>query len=158
MGRLASGTLLFAFPWRWTGESAVLVRSFVLNPRLDFPHFFRVCLQDKYIVLGPGDNLGRLAKQNGTTVADIAKWNGVRDTRQLGVGVRLIVAKGLPALNCDPFDAHPPACLPFNTHLENTQQTPTTHRSKSTIASFSTAPSLMFRSFLSRISEVNRRW
>lgn len=45
-------------------------------------------------MLGPGDNLGRLAKQNGTTVADIAKWNGVRDTRQLGVGVRLIVAKG----------------------------------------------------------------
>lgn len=45
-------------------------------------------------MLGPGDNLGRLAKQNGTTVADIARWNGVRDTRQLGVGVRLIVAKG----------------------------------------------------------------
>ncbi|CAM9278412.1 unnamed protein product, partial [Ectocarpus fasciculatus] len=36
----------------------------------------------------------RLAKQNNTTVADIAKWNGVRDARQLGVGVRLIVAKG----------------------------------------------------------------
>lgn len=54
--------------------------------------------QDKYAVLGPGDNLGRLAKQNGTTVADIAKWNGVRDTRQLGVGVRLIVAKGLPVV------------------------------------------------------------
>eukprot|EP00903_Cladosiphon_okamuranus_P006314 g6190.t1 len=51
---------------------------------------------DKYAVLGPGDNLGRLAKENGTTVADIAKWNGVRDTRQLGVGVRLIVAKGNP--------------------------------------------------------------
>ncbi|CAM9114367.1 unnamed protein product [Scytosiphon promiscuus] len=52
--------------------------------------------QDKYAVLGPGENLGRLAKQNNTTVADIAKWNGVRDTRQLGVGVRLIVAKGNP--------------------------------------------------------------
>lgn len=45
-------------------------------------------------MLGPGDNLGRVAKQHGTTVADIAKWNGVRDTRKLGVGVRLIVAKG----------------------------------------------------------------
>lgn len=55
-------------------------------------------LQDKYAVLGPGDNLGRLAKENGTTVADITKWNGVRDTRQLGVGVRLIVAKGLFAV------------------------------------------------------------
>lgn len=53
-------------------------------------------VQDKYVVLGPGDNLGKLAKDNGTTVADIAKWNGVRDTRQLGVGVRLIVAKGSP--------------------------------------------------------------
>ncbi|CAN0079350.1 unnamed protein product [Ectocarpus sp. 12 AP-2014] len=52
--------------------------------------------QDKYAVLGPGDNLSRLAKQNNTTVADIAKWNGVRDARQLGVGVRLIVAKGNP--------------------------------------------------------------
>lgn len=51
-------------------------------------------------MLGPGDNLGKLAKQNGTTVADIAKWNGVRDTRQLGVGVRLIVAKGLLAGCC----------------------------------------------------------
>lgn len=45
-------------------------------------------------MLGPGDNLGRLAKQHGVTVADIAKWNGVRDVRQLGVGVRLIVKKG----------------------------------------------------------------
>lgn len=45
-------------------------------------------------MLGPGDNIGRLAKQHGTTVADITKWNGVRDTRQLGVGVKLIVAKG----------------------------------------------------------------
>lgn len=57
--------------------------------------FLCVDAQDKYVVLGPGDNLGRLAKQNGTTVADIAKWNGIRDTRQLGVGVKLIVAKGL---------------------------------------------------------------
>lgn len=45
-------------------------------------------------MLGPGDNLGRLAKQHGTTVSDIVKWNGVRDVRQIGVGMRLIVRKG----------------------------------------------------------------
>ncbi|CAM9423819.1 unnamed protein product, partial [Discosporangium mesarthrocarpum] len=50
--------------------------------------------QDKYEVLDQGDNLGRVAKKHGTTVADILKWNGIRDTRQIGAGVRLIVKKG----------------------------------------------------------------
>lgn len=50
--------------------------------------------QDKYVVMGPGDNLGRVAKQHGTTVADIVKWNGIRDTRQIGIGTRIIVRKG----------------------------------------------------------------
>ncbi|CAM9770934.1 unnamed protein product, partial [Laminaria digitata] len=52
--------------------------------------------EDKYVVLGPSDNLGRVAKQNGVTVADIVKWNGLRNTRQLGIGTKLIVSKGNP--------------------------------------------------------------
>ena len=51
--------------------------------------------QDKYAVLGPGDNLGRLAKQYNVTVADIVRWNGVRDPRHLRVGSQLIVQKGV---------------------------------------------------------------
>ncbi|CAM9393000.1 unnamed protein product [Choristocarpus tenellus] len=50
--------------------------------------------QDKYEVMDRGDNLGRIAKKHGITVADIVKWNGIRDTRQIGVGIRLIVKKG----------------------------------------------------------------
>lgn len=53
--------------------------------------------QDKYVVLNPGDNLGKTAKQHGITVADIVKWNGIRDVRQIGAGARLIVRKGEPA-------------------------------------------------------------
>ena len=68
--------------------------------RLLWSHIFFLGLnvdavrQDKYVVLGPSDNLGRVAKQNGVTVADIVKWNGLRNTRQLGIGTKLIVAKG----------------------------------------------------------------
>lgn len=53
-----------------------------------------VSRQDKYVVFGPDDNLGRIAKQHDVTVADIVKWNGIQDPRQLRVGVRLIVQKG----------------------------------------------------------------
>ncbi|CAM9361466.1 unnamed protein product [Ascophyllum nodosum] len=56
----------------------------------------RSAKQDKYAVLGPGDNLGRLAKQYNVTVADIVRWNGVRDPRHLRVGSQLIVQKGNP--------------------------------------------------------------
>lgn len=52
--------------------------------------------QDKHHVLGLGESLVEVCKSSGLSIADLMRWNDIRDTRQLHAGMRLIVAKGCP--------------------------------------------------------------
>jgi hypothetical protein len=52
---------------------------------------------DKYHVLGMNESLVDVSRAVGASVEDIMRWNGIKDTRQLHDGMRLIVAKGDPA-------------------------------------------------------------
>ena len=50
---------------------------------------------DKYHMLGPGETVNTLAKRYGTTAQTIIKWNKIKDTKKLYIGMRLVVRKGM---------------------------------------------------------------
>jgi LysM repeat protein len=48
-------------------------------------------IKPTYYVVKSGDTLGAIAKKFNTTVAQLAKWNGIRDVNKISVGQRLKV-------------------------------------------------------------------
>jgi len=64
-----------AIYWRWGSTSQV---------------------QDRYHVLDVGDTIFTLSKQFSVPVADLMRWNGITDPRDLYVGARVLVARAHP--------------------------------------------------------------
>lgn len=52
--------------------------------------------QDKFHVLEPNETLAMVAKRNEISLDLLMKWNGIRNNRQIFVGMKLIVKKGDP--------------------------------------------------------------
>ena len=58
--------------------------------------------QDKFHVLNAGESLVTVSKiYSGTTVDELMKWNGIKEARQIFIGMKLIVKKGDPGLLTD---------------------------------------------------------
>lgn len=72
-------------------------------------------LPDPYVVR-KGDTLSRIARRSGRSLADIQRWNGIKDPNKLAVGQTLHLSErsafGVSALFLDAL-RHPVANLPF---------------------------------------------
>src|SRR5919106_1410297 len=52
---------------------------------------------DRIVIVAPGDTLSQIAEEQGVSVADLMRLNGIRDPDQILVGQRLRVRGGHPS-------------------------------------------------------------
>src|ERR671919_2339173 len=52
---------------------------------------------DRIVIVAPGDTLSQIAQEQGVSVADLMRLNGIRDADQILVGQRLRVRGGHPS-------------------------------------------------------------